>query len=86
VYSEPGHGTSFKVYVPAARGESSTVSSPVLSSVKSDGETVLVAEDEEAIAELIHDMLSAQGYNVLVAKTSEEAIRLAHNEKGDIHL
>jgi CheY-like chemotaxis protein len=86
VYSEPGYGTCFKVYLPAAQDSLSTVSSALLSPVKSGGETILIAEDEEAILELIRDVLSEHGYRVLVSKTADEACHLSLEEKGEIHL
>jgi CheY-like chemotaxis protein len=86
VYSEPGKGTSFKVYFPAAHEKSAEVSNPVLPLIQSGGETILVAEDEEPIAALVQDILSARGYKVLVALTVDEAIRLSEQKTENIHL
>ena len=88
VYSEPGHGTTFKIYLPSA-GESSTTASP---SSKTNGlpkgwETVLLVEDEESVRNLTARILREQGYRVLDASTGVEALRVAQEHAGEeIHL
>ncbi|HXG68708.1 MAG TPA: response regulator [Blastocatellia bacterium] len=76
VYSEPGHGTTFKVYFPAEPGaieETVTEAPPVL---RGGSETILVAEDEEVLQRLIESVLQGLGYNVLMARDGEEALSL----------
>ena len=87
VYSELGQGTTFKIYLPRA-AQDVTSSPPKAASPSSTrgSETVLVAEDEEAVRKLTRRVLEAQGYTVLAAADGPEALRLAHTHAGPIHL
>jgi two-component system cell cycle sensor histidine kinase/response regulator CckA len=87
VYSEPGHGTTFKVYLPRAGGaaEIGQVEAEV-AAPRGGTETVLVAEDETAILELARESLEQLGYTVLTARTPEDAIRSNKEHPGPIHL
>ncbi len=70
VYSEPGRGTSFKIYFPLASGPVDSVAheqAPV--SRHRGAETILLAEDDEQVRELASEALSAAGYSVLAAET-----------------
>ena len=79
-YSEPGRGTTFKVYLPrtrepAAGGE--TEPRPAPSRPTAAGhQTILVAEDEAVVREMVVAALERQGYRVVAASTGEEAVRL----------
>ena len=86
VYSEPGMGATFKVYLPAIdAGESPRSSQPVASPERLDGsETVLLCEDERALAYLLERILADAGYRVLAAATPHEALRIADAEAGAI--
>ena len=87
VYSEPGHGTTFRIYLPLYKGEVEEISAKATQEVLSGhGETVLVVEDEVAILQLAQTMLERLGYTVLVANTPGEAVRLAKSHAGEIHL
>ncbi len=87
VESEPGKGSTFRIYLPlemAPIDYAKTVSIPV---EKSDNfETVLVVEDEEIVRELVCAVLEEQGYNVICASDGLEALQLAKNLDGTIHL
>jgi PAS domain S-box-containing protein len=87
VYSEPGKGTSFKIYLPrhAIGAEPIRKESPATPPARGH-ETVLLVEDEPAILEMTTMMLERQGYTVLAASTPGEAIRLAKMHAGEIHL
>jgi len=87
VYSEPDQGTTLKIYLPRYEGKAEQVQKagpqePVLRG----RETVLVVEDEPALLELSKLMLEKQGYRVLTAGTPGEAIHLAEEHAGEIHL
>lgn len=76
VYSEPGEGTTFKIFLPvderAVEKERQIVQLPLFGGT----ETILVAEDEEALRNLAKDVLGRLGYTVLVAKNGEEALEI----------
>ncbi len=88
VNSEPGKGTTFKVYLPR-------VEDPVQAPQKAEWsepangrgkETILLVEDEPAVRELAHMALSEQGYTVIEAQNSEDAVRLAKRHGSAIQL
>lgn len=87
VYSEPGKGTAFKVYLPRVEEEVAPVSATTEQPANRRGtETVLLVEDEEAVRELTRTILAQEGYSVLVAKNAEHAEQLAVNGSTEIHL
>ncbi len=87
VYSEPGHGTTFKVFFPAVSsvGELAVPAARPASSVVGS-ETILLAEDEDAVRRLAHRVLERAGYTVLLAGSGADAEKLARAHEGTIHL
>lgn len=88
VYSELGHGTTFKLYFPSLiKGAEPALTPPEHPAIASRGsETVLIAEDDEALRALAARVLDSLGYNVLVARTGGEALRIVAEHKGVIDL
>ena len=87
VDSEPGHGTSFKIYLPRYQGKEKKAQTEGPMELAERGkETVLMVEDEPAILDLGKQILEMQGYRVLIAGTPGEAIRMAIEHVGEIHL
>ena len=87
VYSEPGKGTTFKVYLPRVTEQVETKPEAVEIPAAGNGsETILLVEDEEAVRELASRILSAKGYSVLAAKSTNEAEQLSEKHAGKIHL
>ena len=87
VYSEPGKGTTFKIYLPRHRGE--VVPEKAISKAEiqtGHGETILVVEDDASLLNLGKRLLENLGYNVLAASTPGEATEFARERGGDIHL
>ncbi len=86
VYSEPGRGTTFKVYIPATEQKPVDRSARLAAVRPKATETVLVVEDEEAVRTLVKSVLTGAGYEVLEAATPELAVQRASMHDGDIHL
>lgn len=87
VYSEPGTGTTFTIYLPRYAGETGPASAKnPEEKVKGGHETVLIVEDEKILLELAEAMLKQLGYTVLTANTPAYAISLAGKYAGKIHL
>ena len=83
LYSELGHGTSFKIYLPRVDADGPQPAEEEQRASALDGsETVLVAEDEEAVRLIIAKALEARGYRVLSARDGSEALELAAGHGG----
>ncbi|EKD34843.1 MAG: two-component protein, sensory box histidine kinase/response regulatory protein [uncultured bacterium] len=89
VFSEPGRGTAFKIYLPVYAAKAGTAEDERERGIQiqlGQGEKVLVVEDEEAILRLCRVTLEKQGYQVLTANTPNQAIALAEKHPGAIDL
>ena len=89
VKSTPGSGTEFILYFPLLRGNrTGTARIPRGGEFKCTGgsETILVAEDQEYLREMIKDILESRGYNVLTAEDGEAAIDVFKQQPGRIRL
>jgi len=86
VYSEPNHGTTFRIYLPveekATLEHVYTTAAPLVRV----HETVLIVEDEPTILEVTQSILKRLGYNVFAASTPRKAIRFAEERTAKIHL
>jgi CheY-like chemotaxis protein len=86
VDSEPGQGTTFKIYLPAVAGPE-TVASGTASSHEARGrETILLVEDEDSVRKLALLSLKMHGYDVLSATDGKDALRLVEDHHGAIDL
>ncbi|HYA89422.1 MAG TPA: CHASE4 domain-containing protein [archaeon] len=87
VYSEVGHGTTFKIYLPRAAAEVEKPSPENASVGPPPGsETILFVEDEESVRELVRDFLITTGYQVLEAPDGAKALEIAAAHEGAIDL
>jgi two-component system cell cycle sensor histidine kinase/response regulator CckA len=87
VYSEPGKGTTFKLYFRRVREATSSLEEGHARPQQQRGsETLLVVEDEEAVRDLVATMLRRQGYTVLTAADAHEAIRLAEEHRDALRM
>jgi len=89
VYSEIGKGTTFKIYLPRVKADrgAGTLKTPyAVATFNAATETILLVEDEEIVRTLACSLLEASGYQVLVAKSGEEAIGICEEYDGQIDL
>ena len=85
VYSEPGLGTAFKIYLPLVSAVAETrVPIPTSGGSLRGTETILVVEDDSSLREVTCEFLRGSGYTVLRAGSPEEAFRVAEEYKGPI--
>jgi PAS domain S-box-containing protein len=87
VYSEPGIGTTFRVYLPLVAEARLEAAAPAgLPPVPRGSETILLVEDEAMVRTLAGRILSRQGYTVIAGADAEEALALAAARAGKIDL
>jgi len=90
VESEPGRGTTFRVYLPLAPAESVAAAERAETSARPSlargSETILLVEDEPSLRGLVAEYLSECGYHMLVAAEGHSALRLAQSHAGPIHM
>jgi len=86
VYSEPGIGTTMKMYLPRASGTLPAEAEPAARPAPAGHETVLVVEDEEAVRRIARRVLTEQGYTVLDAGSAEDGLRLLETVADPVHL
>jgi hypothetical protein len=89
VYSEPGRGTTMKIYLPRVTGETSPKDEKRDAGFEDrlhGSETILIVEDEETLRKLASSILEGYGYTVLTAGDGEEALQLLSDRQGIPHL
>jgi PAS domain S-box-containing protein len=86
VYSEPGLGTAFKLYLPRTDRGYQAGGSVGRSGALGGVETVLVVEDDDLVRSLTARLLAAQGYTTLQARNGQEALDLVRARPGAIHI
>jgi two-component system, cell cycle sensor histidine kinase and response regulator CckA len=86
VYSEPGHGTSFKLYFPATTAAVDRSSARYESTGRASGQVVLVVDDEQSVRTNVSECLQQLGYRVLTAESSDAAWQACLEQQGKVDL
>jgi two-component system cell cycle sensor histidine kinase/response regulator CckA len=86
VYSEPGLGTTFKIYLPRVHRASEVERPSIIPSSPHGRETVLLVEDEAAVRASTNEFLVSRGYTVVTAENGVDALRVSREYSGPIHL
>ncbi len=87
-YSEPGHGTNFKIYLPIQKtyGSQKAIIAPQGKELPVGNETILIVDDEQPLRELGKLFLSGQGFSVLLADSGEQALEIYQKHGADVDL
>jgi len=83
VESEKGHGTTFKVYLPASNKKVTKKTESVAEPIRGK-ETILLVDDEDTVVDVGRQMLEKMGYTVLVARSGKESVEIYKRHKDDI--
>jgi two-component system cell cycle sensor histidine kinase/response regulator CckA len=87
VNSAPGHGTTFKVYLPCVAGQAApTLVDATVAKLPRGTETILLVEDEHGVRGMVREVLATCGYEVIEASNGAEAMDAVELHKGNIHL
>jgi len=86
VYSEPGVGTTFKIYLPRVDAQAAELRTAPAPATLQGTETILLVEDEEQVRTVAFNILSRYGYQVLSAPRAADALVLSNGHDGKIHL
>ena len=86
VYSEIGHGTTFRIYLPRVAEDTDRKAPLTLTSVRGGSETILLVEDEPFLRNSVRNALSRLGYKVIEAPSGAQALEIWKQHHGEIHL
>jgi PAS domain S-box-containing protein len=81
IYSEVGHGTTVKLYLPRALQDAVVLEKPAKESPRGQGETILVVEDDATVRLVLSDVLEELGYNVLLASDARPALPILQSDR-----
>jgi PAS domain S-box-containing protein len=81
IYSEVGHGTTIKLYLPRALQDAVNLEQPIQAAPRGQGETILVVEDDATVRLILADVLDELGYDVLLASDARPAIPILQSDR-----
>jgi len=86
LYSEPGQGTVFKIYLPALPGEATQPEKPLPVATLQGSETILIVEDQDEVRRFAVQVLTSYGYRVIEAADADQALRICEEKRQRIQL
>jgi len=86
VYSEPGSGTTFKIFLPLIQSKVKEIKPEDLQKVKGGTETILIGEDDAQVRNLLKEVLLKAGYHIIEAVDGNDAVEVFDKNKDNIHL
>lgn len=86
VYSEPGRGTTFKIFLPTVAHRIDQVPVPHISAPRGGSETILLVEDQPAVRAIVRKALTSHGYTVLDASHGDDALKAIAEHTGPLDL
>ena len=86
VYSEVGKGTTFRIYLPLTQTKGEALSKPIQTLPAGKGETIIIAEDEPQVREIMRFLLQENGYKIIEAENGEDAVRKFKENIGTVPL
>ncbi len=86
VYSEPGQGTTVKVYLPIIERTATSVGPKIEGPVRGGTETLLLVEDDPGVRQVVRDLLAGLGYTVFVAEDGRHALQILEEQEGQVDL
>jgi len=85
-YSEPGRGTTFKIFLPLIQSKVEQLKPDELVKVKGGTETILIGEDDTQVRNLLKEVLSNAGYIIIEAMDGNDAVEVFQKHKDNVHL
>ena len=85
-YSEPGHGTVFRIYIPSIDAPARAEAVAAEQAVRGGDETILLVEDDEVIREMVAELLEDFGYRVIGAVDGEDAVQKFREADGSVQM